>query len=272
MIIFPNAKINLGLNIINKREDGYHNLETIFYPVPLCDIMEIIPADKTVLHVSGNKIDCAPEKNLVIKAYEKLKKEFDIPSLDIYLHKIIPDGAGLGGGSADASFMLKAINDLFNLNISNDRLIHISKTLGADCPFFIYNKPMLASGIGEILTPVDLSLKGKGILIIKPNVYVSTKIAFSNIKLGKPECSVKDIIGLPIEQWKNLLKNDFETSVFSEFPQLREIKEELYINHAMYASMSGSGSALYGIFESVNMAEIAKNAINCHSSFIFELQ
>lgn len=272
MIIFPNAKINLGLNIINKREDGYHNLETIFYPIPFSDILEVVPADKTMLHVSGNKIDCAPEKNLVIKAYEILKEEYDIPSLDIYLHKIIPDGAGLGGGSADASFLLKAINDLFNLNISNDRLVHISKKLGADCPFFIYNKPMMASGIGEILTPVDLSLKGKGILIIKPDVYVSTKVAFSNIKPCKPEYSVKDIIRLPVLQWRDLLQNDFETSIFSEFPQLRKIKEELYTNHAMYASMSGSGSALFGIFESVNMAEIAKNAINCHSSFIFELQ
>lgn len=253
MITFPNAKINLGLSITEKRPDGYHNLETVFYPVPLEDALEIkVSHDsdkKFTFYPYGINIAGNPENNLVVKAYLLLDKDFHLPPIDIHLYKHIPSGAGLGGGSADAAFMLKLLNDQFNLQLSDEQLEGYATILGADCAFFVKNSPTYAEGIGNIFSPISLSLKGYQIILIKPDVFVSTKEAFSNIRPHKPEYSVKDIIQRPIQEWKDLLVNDFERSVFPQHPVIGEIKDELYQKGAIYASMSGSGSSVFGLFE-----------------------
>ena len=253
MITFPNCKINLGLNIVGKRPDGYHNLETVFYPVELKDALEVtLPDDsqneKYILRQFGNEIDCNPEKNLVVKAYKLLDEQYHLPPINIQLLKHIPSGAGLGGGSSDAAFMLKLLNELFELNISTEELEIFAARLGADCAFFIQDKPTFATGIGEIFTPIELSLKGYQIVIIKPNVFVSTKEAFAHINPHIPSESVKDIVALPVSSWKDKLHNDFENSIFPQHPAIATIKDLLYEKGAEYASMSGSGSSVFGIF------------------------
>ncbi len=252
MIVFPNAKINLGLNITEKRPDGYHNLETVFYPIPLEDALEVVPAETSdndfVLECYGIPTDCRPEDNLVVKAYRLLKKNYTLPSIHIYMYKHIPSGAGMGGGSSDAAFMLKLLNEQFHLNISNEQLEQYAASLGADCAFFIQDQPVFAEGIGEIFTPIQLSLKGYKLMVVKPDIYVSTKEAFSLIHPQKPVLSIKEIIQQPIEHWRETLCNDFESSVFSIHPEIGEIKQQLYDAGALYASMSGSGSSVYAIF------------------------
>lgn len=252
MIAFPNVKINLGLSITEKRPDGYHNLETVFYPVALEDALEINPcndaATKFTLHQHGMEIAGNPEDNLVVKAYLLLDREFDLPPVEIHLFKHIPSGAGLGGGSSDAAFMLKLLNDQFNLHLTDHQLEAYAATLGADCAFFIKNQPTFAEGIGNIFSPVQLSLKGYQIMIIKPDVFVSTREAFSNIRPRRPEHSVKEVIKRPVSEWRETLINDFEASVFPLHPVIGEIKEELYRQGAVYASMSGSGSSVFGLF------------------------
>lgn len=256
MLTFPNAKINLGLNITEKRPDGYHNLETIFYPIPLEDALEINPAkdhsQKFTLHQSGIVIDGKPEDNLVAKAYRMLDERFNLPSIDVHLHKHVPSGAGLGGGSADAAFMLKLLNENFSLQLSVGELEEYAAKLGADCAFFIQNKPTFAEGIGNIFSPVSISLKGYQLALIKPNVFVSTKAAFSLIKPRKPVHSLKEVITHPVNEWKELMTNDFEESVFSQYPEIGEIKEKLYQQGAIYAAMSGSGSSVFGLFPKAN--------------------
>lgn len=253
MINFPNAKINLGLNIVEKRPDGYHNLETIFYPIPWNDALEIIenPHDREIkcsLFISGKPLPESCE-NLVIKAYNILDKDFNLPAIDIYLYKNIPLGAGLGGGSSDAAFMLKMLNDKFTLSLTDEQLEGYAATLGADCAFFIKNNPVFAEGIGNIFTPIPVSLKNYQLVIIKPDIFVSTKDAFANIIPQKPAYSIKDLIQQPIEGWKDYLINDFEKSVFGKHRDIEDIKQRLYDNGAIYASMSGSGSSVYGIFK-----------------------
>lgn len=252
MIAFPNVKINLGLSITEKRPDGYHNLETVFYPVALEDALEINPcndaATKFTLHQHGMEIAGNPEDNLVVKAYLLLDREFDLPPVEIHLFKHIPSGAGLGGGSSDAAFMLKLLNDQFNLHLTDHQLEGYAATLGADCAFFIKNQPTFAEGIGNIFSPVQLSLKDYQIMIIKPDVFVSTREAFSNIRPRRPEHSVKEVIKRPVSEWRETLINDFEASVFPLHPVIGEIKEELYRQGAVYASMSGSGSSVFGLF------------------------
>ena len=255
MITFPNAKINLGLRITEKRSDGYHNLETIFYPVALEDALEIQehaePAScisKVNLNISGINVEGSPEDNLVVKAYRLLDEHFQLPPIKIFLHKRIPSGAGLGGGSSDAASTLKLLNNYYSLHLSDNQLEAYAAKLGADCAFFIRNTPTFAEGIGNIFSPVDLSLKGYQILLIKPNVFVSTREAFSQIRPCHPSCSLKELITHPIDKWKDLIVNDFETSVFPQHPIIAEIKEELYRNGAIYASMSGSGSSVFGLF------------------------
>lgn len=258
MIQFPNAKINLGLNIVARRPDGYHNIETIFYPIPLCDILEIVPAQTgcTTLTVYGRTIDCPTEKNLVMRACRLMQQEFHSPDVDIFLTKIIPDGAGLGGGSADAAFTMLMINELFSLGIDKATLAQLAATIGADCPFFIYNSPMIATGIGEILTPIDISLKGYRLLLVKDDaISVPTKLAYSRVIPKPSETPIPKIVSKPITEWQGLLKNDFEESVFAQFPQLNELKEQLLDMEAVYAAMSGSGSSVFGIFNSDNMTE-----------------
>lgn len=252
MIVFPNIKINLGLSITEKRPDGYHNLETVFYPVALEDALEIrtlTEAEKKItLHQYGMEIAGNPEDNLVVKAYSLLDKEFHLPPVEIHLYKHIPSGAGLGGGSSDAAFMLKLLNGHFHLNLSEEQLEVYAATLGADCAFFIKNKPIFAEGIGNIFSPIELSLSGYQIMIVKPDVFVSTREAFSNIHPHRPEHPVKEIIKRPVHEWKETLINDFEASVFPQHPVIGEIKQELYNQGAIYASMSGSGSSVFGLF------------------------
>ncbi len=252
MITFPNAKINIGLNIVEKRPDGYHNLETVFYPVPLKDALEIVPSskEKHSFHSSGILIEGDPEKNLVMKALHLLEKDFHLPVLSIYLEKAIPFGAGLGGGSADAAFMLKMLNELSGLNLPDSRLEDYASKIGADCPFFIKNKPVFASGTGNILKPVELSLNGYFLVLIKPDIQISTPEAYSFILPQKPEFSIKEWIKKPIIEWKDRIVNDFEKNIFAKYPAIAEIKEQLYDKGALYASMSGSGSSVFGIFDS----------------------
>lgn len=252
MITFPNAKINLGLNITEKRPDGYHNLETVFYPIPLEDGLEITlsndSSQKFVLHQSGMEIAGDPETNLVVKAYKLLDETFHLPPVEIYLHKRIPSGAGLGGGSADAAFMLKLLNEKFRLNLEDRQLERYAAGLGADCAFFIKNSPTFAEGIGDLFSSVTLSLKGHRLVLVKPDIFVSTREAFARIRPHRPEHSLKEIIRLPMSEWKERMVNDFEESVFSQYPAIGEIKKELYQQGAIYAAMSGSGSSVFGIF------------------------
>ena len=253
MLAFPNIKINLGLSITEKRPDGYHNLETVFYPVALEDALEIRTSSETekkiILHQYGMEIAGNPEDNLVAKAYSLLDKEFHLPPVEIHLYKHIPSGAGLGGGSADAAFMLKLLNNKFELGLPDDTLETYAAKLGADCAFFIRNRPTYAEGIGNIFSPLPLSLKGYRIWLVKPDIFVSTRDAFAKIKPHHPEMSLKEIAQLPVEEWNGRMVNDFEESVFPQFPTIGEIKEEMYRQGAVYASMSGSGSSVYGLFK-----------------------
>lgn len=251
MVSFPNAKINIGLNITEKRPDGYHNIETIFYPIGLCDKLsfEIAKGDETSLSISGIKIDGDPNDNLIIRAYNLLKNNYYLPSLNIFLEKNIPFGAGVGGGSADAAFMLKMLNEEFNLNLTPIDLEKFAAELGADCPFFVLNKPVFASGIGNVFSNINISIKGYYIVLIKPNVYVSTSNAYSGVKVQKSAFSLLNLSEKSISEWKDIVVNDFEKSVFLKFPAIAAIKETLYQQGALYASMSGSGSSVYGIFD-----------------------
>lgn len=252
MITYPNAKINLGLNIVEKRPDGYHNLETVFYPINLQDALEVNDLEgegEYALKISGTPIEGEVDNNLVVKAYRLLKKDFpNIGSINIHMYKHIPTGAGLGGGSADAAFMLKLLNEKFKLNLSTEKLEEYAAILGADCAFFIQNKPVFASGIGNIFEEINLSLKGYYLVLVKPDIFVSTKVAFANIIPMKPNHSLKEIIRMPVETWRATMKNDFEDSVFKKFPEIAAIKDKLYDMGAIYASMSGSGSSVFGIF------------------------
>lgn len=256
MICFPNAKINLGLNVTEKRPDGYHNIETIFYPIPVKDALEIVPAREFSFSQTGITIDGPAEKNLVMKAVHLMKEHFDITPLEVHLLKTIPFGAGLGGGSADAAFMLKLLNDFCSLGQSETELESLAASIGADCPFFIRNKPVFASGIGNIFTPVEVFLKGYTLCLVKPDIAVSTPEAYALVKPAFPPTGVKEIITRPVHEWRELLVNDFEKSVFTRHPGIGQIKETLYKAGALYAAMSGSGSSVFGLFkDSVSMKE-----------------
>ena len=250
MIIYPNAKINIGLNVTERRPDGYHNLETVFCPIELLDVMEITDSDRYSLKVSGTILDGTPDDNLVTKAYRLLEKDFDISPVNVHLHKHIPTGAGLGGGSADAAFMIKALNEKFSLGMSEDKMEDYASRLGADCPFFIKDTPVFATGIGNEFHPIDLSLKGKNIILVKPDTFVSTADAYRDVKPCKPETPLTELLKAPVTEWKDNVINDFEASVFRKYPEIAAIKDRLYDIGAEYASMSGSGSAVYGIFDS----------------------
>lgn len=273
MILFPNAKINLGLDILRKRPDGYHDIETVMYPVPWCDILEIVPAKgtDTTLTITGREINCPVEKNLVMKAYRALAELAPLPPVDIYLRKIIPDGAGLGGGSADAASTLRGLNELFQLGYSDEQLAEVASQLGADCPFFIYNKPMLCTGTGTDMTPFGLSLAGKWIAIVKPEVSVPTAKAYSRTHPAIPNTHVTEILTSPIGDWQGKLKNDFEPSVFPEYPAIAIVKEKLMEKGAVYTAMSGSGSAVYGIFgHDILSEDLSPDFVGCQI-FISEL-
>ena len=254
MITFPNAKINLGLDIVEKRPDGYHNLETVFYPIPLCDILEITPAtDKDApdytFKMYNAVFDGNDDDNLVIKAYKALAADYKLPKVDISLYKHIPTGAGLGGGSADAAFALKMLNEIANLGLSSEEQCTYAARIGADCAFFIDNTPAYATGIGNILTPTECSIAGYYLVLVKPDVHVSTKDAYALVTPQKPQVPLTSIAQRPIDEWKGEMKNDFEKSIFAKHPEMEKIKEELYSMGAVYASMSGSGSSFFGIFK-----------------------
>lgn len=253
MYELPNAKINIGLNVVERRKDGYHNLQTIFYPIPLTDSLEIKPLENKEepydFQSSGFKIPGNSDENLVVRVFTSMQKEFGLPNTSIHLAKRIPMGAGLGGGSADAAFMMKMLNDCYGLGLSENEMEARMAAFGADCPFFIKNKPVYAEGIGNEFYPINISLKGYYIALVKPDIHVSTAQAYSNVRPVMPQKSLAQIITeTPISQWKGVIKNDFEDSVFPLFPGIKAIKDTLYDMGAIYASMSGSGSAVYGIF------------------------
>ena len=250
MISFPNAKINLGLNIVEKRKDGFHNLESCFYPVPWHDILEIIPRKELSFQHTGLPIPGDPKENLCLKAYQLLARDFQIDPVAIHLHKILPIGAGLGGGSSDAAFTLKTLNALFNLGLDEDNLCHYARQIGSDCAFFIKNKATLAIEKGDRFKGTNINLTGKNLVLVYPNIHVSTADAYAGIKPAIPSKKIAEIIeDQPLQDWKGQLSNDFENTVFSKFPILKHIKTVLYDLGAVYASMSGSGSALFGLFD-----------------------
>ena len=253
MIVFPNCKINLGLRVIRKRNDGFHDLESVFYPLLFNDALEVIKATDASgfalnFTCSGLIIDGKTEHNLCIKAFELLKKDFShLTALQLHLHKAIPVGSGLGGGSSDGAFTLKLLNQKFNLGLSTEKLLAYALQLGSDCPFFIINKPTFATGRGEILETVPLDLSAYKIVIIYPGIHIGTEWAFSQLKVADTY-KVSDTLK-PIDTWKEELKNDFEEPVFNQYPEIKKIKVDLYNSGAIYASLSGSGSTVYGIFK-----------------------
>jgi 4-diphosphocytidyl-2-C-methyl-D-erythritol kinase len=253
MIVFPNCKINLGLHILQKRTDGFHDLETVFYPIALQDALEVVqnpsPTPTIQFNTTGLKIDSSAEDNICFNAYQLLKKDFpELPAIKMHLHKVIPSGAGLGGGSSDGAFTLLLLNKKFSLGLSEEQLLNYALQLGSDCPFFIKNKPCYATGRGERLEEIELDLSHYKIVLINPRIHIHTGKAFSKITPCHQRTSIKEIIQQPIGKWKDLLKNDFEEVVFAEYPEVKTIKEELYKQGAVYASMSGSGSSIYGLF------------------------
>ncbi|MEO6108157.1 MAG: 4-(cytidine 5'-diphospho)-2-C-methyl-D-erythritol kinase [Cyclobacteriaceae bacterium] len=250
MVSFPPCKINVGLNIISKRDDGYHNILTVFYPVPWHDILEIIPSKKASFTVTGQPVPGSAKENLCLQAYDILKEDFKLVPVSIHLHKIIPMGAGLGGGSSDAAYTLRTLNELFDLSLSHEALRNYAARLGSDCAFFIEEKPVLGSGRGEVLTDIRISLKGKFLVIVKPEVQISTASAYANSSPGKPTVDLRTIMEKhAVNEWRGLLKNDFEDNLFKQFPFIQSIHQKLYATGAQYASLSGSGSSVFGIFE-----------------------
>ena len=258
MITHPIAKINLGLNVVEKRPDGYHNLETVFYPVRIYDAIEVFemaadfPSEVDCdLKITNIHIDGDEQRNLVVRAYQLLRQDFpQLPRIHVHLHKGIPTQAGMGGGSSDCGYMLTLLNRQFDLGLSNEQLIGYAARLGADCSFFILNKPCYAEGIGEKLQPISLDLSGWYLAIVRPDIPVSTKEAFSLITPQHPEKNCRDVVMQPVETWRDVLTNDFEKSVFALYPKIGQIKQRLYDLGAVYAAMSGSGSSLFGLFRS----------------------
>lgn len=258
MITHPIAKINLGLNVVEKRPDGYHNLETVFYPVRIYDAIEVFemaadfPSEVDCdLKITNIHIDGDEQRNLVVRAYQLLKQDFpQLPRIHVHLHKGIPTQAGMGGGSSDCGYMLTLLNRQFGLGLSDEQLIGYAARLGADCSFFILNKPCYAEGIGEKLQPISLDLSGWYLAIVRPDIPVSTKEAFSLITPQHPEKNCRDVVMQPVETWRDALTNDFEKSVFALYPKIGQIKQRLYDLGAVYAAMSGSGSSLFGLFRS----------------------
>lgn len=260
MITFPNAKINIGLHIIERRSDNYHNLETVIVPIRMHDVLEVITADELHFSSSGTIIPGNSDDNLCLRAFRMIAKDYELPPVHIHLHKNIPIGAGLGGGSADAAFLIKQLNEKFSLNLTYDQMESYAKHLGADCSFFIRNKPALALEKGDILHPIALSLSQYYLVIVMPAIHVSTIEAYKTIKPAQPEQALEKSISLPIENWKEYIYNSFEATIFDLHPIIKQIKSNLYEAGALYASMSGSGAAIYGVFkEAVKLDALEKD-------------
>jgi 4-diphosphocytidyl-2-C-methyl-D-erythritol kinase len=285
MLCFPNAKLNLGLFVTEKRSDGFHNIETILIPIALCDALEITNIERkgvcdTPLHIHGLQIAGNPNDNLVFNAYKLLKNDFDLPNIHIDLLKKIPFGAGLGGGSSDATFMLKLLNQKFSLQISDEKLENYARQIGSDCAFFVKNKPVFAYEKGDKFEPINLDLSNYQIVLICPPIHVNTKTAYQNIvpkpvgaEHASPLLHLRNIADIPVSEWKNVLKNDFESFVFSQHPILSNIKQELYKAGAIYASMSGSGSAIFGLFNKCSEYRILQFSplSSCKQSKVFTI-
>lgn len=260
MIIFPNAKINLGLNIISRRDDGFHNIETIFYPVGIKDALEIVEADEFLFSTSGIPVSGNPEENLCVKAWNLISADHKLPEVHMHLHKQIPIGAGLGGGSADGAFCIRLINDKFKLGLSREAMEDYARRLGSDCAFFIRNEPVLASGKGDIFRDIHLDLKPYFLVLVMPQVHVNTAEAYRGINLNQNSFALADLPALPIEKWRPVLENAFEETIFNNHRVIKNLKEDLYKNGALYASMSGSGASVYGIFKNeISLPELEQN-------------
>lgn len=266
MVVFPNAKINLGLHITEKRPDNYHNIESIFYPIQVQDALEITENETNTTNFNALGIDIPKDgkPNLVEQAWALVNSIHPIPCVDLELLKKIPIGAGLGGGSSDAAFCITGLNELFNLGMSESKMLELAGRLGADCAFFVKNKPVYAEGTGDVFSDVDLDLSGKHLLLIYPNIHVSTPVAYKHVIPQQPEQDIREIVKQPVETWKNNLVNNFEGSVFQEYPLIGEVKSELYHQNAKYASMSGSGSSIFGIFDSKPNFDIPNNLQHWH--------
>jgi 4-diphosphocytidyl-2-C-methyl-D-erythritol kinase len=287
MLTFPNAKINIGLHITEKRPDGFHNLESCFYPVGWSDVLEILPAEKLSFKSTGIPIPGNPETNLCLKAYHLVKQDFDIPPVMIHLHKVVPIGAGMGGGSADCAFTIKTLNELFELHLTNEQMENYARTLGSDCAFFIQNRPQYCFGKGDEFSEIALDLSGKYIVLVNPNIHISTAEAYSGVKpvkvryltpspspaergaiysqnsplngrgAGGEVLDLKEILQKPVNQWVDVVKNDFENHLLPKYPTIANIKNTLYTQGAEYACMTGSGSTVFGIFEKeIDLQEI----------------
>lgn len=255
MIRFPKAKINIGLHITARRKDGYHQIESIFYPIPLCDVLEVLPDENQGIHLEIRGIELPNDgaENLVVKAYRKLAERVALPGVKAALLKNIPTGAGLGGGSSDASAMLRILQELTGTEWPEEELIQLAAELGSDCPFFLHEEPAFVSGRGEELEPIGLDLSNYHMVLVYPHVHVSTAKAYSLVNPTPPPFDLRKLPELPIEEWKHHIRNDFESGIFELHPQLRSIKEGLYALGAVYASMSGSGSSVYGIFKTADV-------------------
>jgi 4-diphosphocytidyl-2-C-methyl-D-erythritol kinase len=255
MICFPNAKINLGLYITEKRPDGFHNIESVFYPIAWNDALEVIESPEAStdfnLYTSGLPISGKAEDNLLYKAYALMKEKRTLPKISVYLHKTLPMGAGLGGGSADCAFFINQLNTQFNLGLSEEERLNLARPLGSDCAFFIKNKPVYAYEKGDVFKDLSIDLSAYYIAVIFSNVHSNTKEAYSGVKPAKPATSLLDVIQQPVHTWKNSMSNDFEASIFAKYPVVEKTKQDLYDAGAIYASMSGSGSAVFGLFDSM---------------------
>lgn len=255
MIVFPNAKINIGLYVTGRRQDGYHDIETVFFPVPLFDALEFVELNdgsgkQVEFTASGISLrDCTPGQNLCVKAYRLVAADFKLPHLHIHLHKNIPSGAGLGGGSADASFMIKALDTAFCLNLSDDTMKAYAAKIGSDCSFFISNKPSVATGRGDVLTRVPVPLWGYFLVIVHPGIHVGTADAYADVKISLPPQPLAELLKKPVNEWNGTVVNEFEKSVFNKYPEIKDLKSTLYQAGAVYVSMSGSGSAVYALFD-----------------------
>jgi len=269
MVSFPPCKINLGLNIIGKRSDGYHDIATGFYPVQRTDVLDIVPAKDFSFAVSGDLIPGAAVDNLCVRAYHLLKKDFSLKPVAIHLLKCIPIGAGLGGGSADGAYTLRALNQIFDLAISREKMVVYAAQLGSDCAFFIENKPMIGTGRGEVLSALDVTLKGKYLVIVRPEVQILTATAYAGVVPHDPGADLRDVLERhPMSEWRHLLKNDFEATLFPQFPIIEALLQKLYALGAIYASMSGSGSAVFGIFENATNLEKEFESYDYWSGFL----
>lgn len=248
MILFPPAKINLGLNILGKRPDGYHEIETCMYPIHWTDVLELLPDDKFKFIQTGFTVDCSQEDNLCVKAFRLMQKHFAVPNVLMHLRKNIPMGAGLGGGSSDAAFVLRGLNDLFSLGATNDELKSMASELGSDCPFFIEDKVQLAQGRGEIMNEIELDLSEYFLKVVHPDIHVGTKEAYANVRFPESTVSLTGLLRQPIATWKHTIENSFEATVISKHSRIGTLKSEMYAEGAIYAAMSGSGSSVFGIF------------------------